>query len=84
MAGSYRHITKEDGSFCGMDLLDNLGDAQEALEECYNMIQWLTNGDKTKIYDAWLNGYFKKCCPIENISMATFEDFWKSSKKITK
>jgi hypothetical protein len=39
MAGSYRHITNGDGSFRGVELLDNLGDACEALEECYDMIR---------------------------------------------
>ena len=42
MAGSYRHIVEDDGSFRGMDLIENLGDAHEALKECYEMIQYLT------------------------------------------
>lgn len=52
MAGSYRHITNDDGSFRGIDLIDDLGDAYEALEECYLMIQFLTGGDKAKIDEA--------------------------------
>lgn len=76
MAGSYRHITNADGSFRGADLIDNLGDAYEALEECYDMIQQLTGGDKKKIHKAWLEGHFKKRCPPENLPMATFERFW--------
>ena len=76
MAGSYRHITKNDGTFRGMENIDNLGDAAEALEECYDMIQWLTHGNKKKIYKAWLKGYFKKECPLENLKLASYEDFW--------
>lgn len=42
MAGSYSHITDDEtGRFIGIDLIDNLGDAYEALEECYGMIQYL-------------------------------------------
>lgn len=42
MAGSYSHITDDDtGRFIGVDLIDNLGDAYEALEECYGMVQYL-------------------------------------------
>jgi hypothetical protein len=70
MAGSYRHITKSDGSFNGINLLDNLGDAYEALEECYAMIKFLTGGNKEKIYKAWLKGM--KMNAREN----TYEDFW--------
>lgn len=76
MAGSYRHITKPDGSFRGTELIDHLGDAYEALEECYLMIQHLTGGDKTKIFEAWREGYFKKCCPPEN-DPGTVEEFFK-------
>ncbi len=76
MAGSYRHITNCNNSFQGIDLIDNLGDAVEALEECYEMIQFLADGDKSKIFEAWLEGYFKKNCPIENLPKATYEDFW--------
>ena len=78
MAGSYRHIVEDDGSFRGMDLIENLGDAHEALKECYEMIQYLTGGNKEKIYTAWLEGYFKKCCPLENLPLATYERFWGS------
>jgi hypothetical protein len=76
MGGSYQHIVNDDGSFRGTDLIDNLGDAYEALQQCYDMIQHLTGGDKTKIYEAWLEGYFKKRCPPENLPLATYERFW--------
>ena len=75
MAGSYRHITKGDGSFYGVELIDNLGDAYEALEECYEMIQYLTGGNKVKIFEAWRDGYFKKYCPPEN-DPGTADEYW--------
>lgn len=43
MAGSYRHIVNHDGSFRGIELIDNLGDALEALQDCYEIIQRLTD-----------------------------------------
>jgi hypothetical protein len=41
MAGSLSHITAEDGSF-RMDLIENMGDAHEALEECHQIIAMLS------------------------------------------
>ena len=41
MAGGYWHITDQQGRFCGLGTVENMGDAYEALEECYGMIQWL-------------------------------------------
>lgn len=53
MAGSYRHmIDKESGQlitnedFIGM--INNLGDAYEMAEECWHMIDILTDGDEQK------------------------------------
>ena len=43
MAGSYSHITDDAGRFAGAGLIDNGGDAYEALEECYGMIWWLAD-----------------------------------------
>lgn len=37
MAGSLSHIIAEDGSFT-MNLIENMGDAHEALEECHQII----------------------------------------------
>lgn len=37
MAGSLSHITDDDGTF-RMDLIENLGDAQEALEEFHQFV----------------------------------------------
>lgn len=77
MAGSFRHVTDNDGAFRGIDLIDNLGDAHQALEECYEMIQYLTHGDQLAIYTAWLEGYFKKHCPPENLPEQSCESFWR-------
>jgi hypothetical protein len=43
MAGSLSHIVNEDGTFT-MDLIENLGDAHEALEECFAIIKRLSGG----------------------------------------
>jgi hypothetical protein len=52
MAGSLNHITSDDGEFIGIDLIDNLGDAYEALEDCFHLIAILSGGDKDKINTA--------------------------------
>jgi hypothetical protein len=54
MAGSYLHIIGDTGRFHGVRLLDHLGDAYEALEECYGMIWLLAGGDAAKVEDARL------------------------------
>jgi hypothetical protein len=76
MAGSYRHVVDDEGEFRGVELIDNLGDAYEALEECVAMIKQLANDDKSVIYQAWLEGYAKPNYPPENIEDCTYEDFW--------
>ena len=43
MAGSYSHCVDDQGRFQGVKLLDDLGDAYEALEEMYGMIWWLAD-----------------------------------------
>lgn len=66
MAGSYRHITTKSGKFRGTELLDNMGDAYEALEECFGMIQLLADFDQGRIqaaanhYEAGLVGRISK------------------------
>lgn len=52
MAGSFGHITDDAGQFIGIALIENLGDAYEALEECFGMIHVLSGGDPNKIEDA--------------------------------
>lgn len=45
MAGSYSHCVGDHGEFLAEEsLLDDLGDAYEALEEMYGMIWWLAAG----------------------------------------
>jgi len=48
MAGSLSHIVGSDGKFT-MDLLDHMGDAREALEECFEIIYGLAKGNSKKI-----------------------------------
>lgn len=46
MAGSWDHITTDDGKFRNVtfaQLIENLGDAHEAAEECYGMVWWLAD-----------------------------------------
>jgi len=45
MAGSLLHIVGDDGKFT-MDLLGTMGDACEALDDCYELIVRLTGGKK--------------------------------------
>ena len=55
MAGSYRHVCNEDGSFRTNDfndMIENLGDAYEACEEMHFMISYLSGGDQNKIKEA--------------------------------
>lgn len=44
MAGSLLHIVDDDTGKFTMDTIENLGDAHEALEECFNIILKLSNG----------------------------------------
>jgi hypothetical protein len=79
MAGSYKHVVDSNGEFRGVDLIDNLGDAYEALEEMYDMIQYLSRGDKHAIYEAWRIGHVAKRLPdrlTEEPELFTYERFW--------
>lgn len=79
MAGSYRHCVSDDGEFRGTELIDNLGDAYEALEEMYDMIQQLSGGDRQKIFEAWRDGHIGKRLPkrlAEEPKLFTYERFW--------
>ena len=51
MAGSLNHIIAPDGGFC-FDLIENLGDAYEACEECFDVIARLCDGDLAKLQRA--------------------------------
>jgi hypothetical protein len=48
MAGSLNHIFDKNHKFT-MDTIENMGDAYEALEECFNVIQYLADGDVERI-----------------------------------
>jgi anti-sigma regulatory factor (Ser/Thr protein kinase) len=56
MAGSYNHCVADDGQlFTPKDLvqmIENLGDAYEAIEEMYGMIWLLADGDADRVEDA--------------------------------
>ena len=44
MAGSWNHLVDEAGRLdLGSGLIENLGDAAEALEQCYDMVQRLAD-----------------------------------------
>ena len=48
MAGSFEMLIAQGGSF-QMDLIENMGDAHEALEDCFNLIAELSGGDMAKV-----------------------------------
>lgn len=48
MAGSLNHIIGKDGRF-KMGSIDTLGDAHEALDECFKIILELSGGDMGKV-----------------------------------
>jgi hypothetical protein len=83
VAGSYRHVTNEDGTFRGADLLENGGDTYEAVEEMHAMIAWLAGqidpaNPRAAIHRAWREGYLR---PLNNgnadiESIAGFDAFW--------
>ena len=41
MAGSLGHVLNDDGSYRGVDLLENMGDMHEAVEEMAFIILWI-------------------------------------------
>jgi hypothetical protein len=55
MAGSYKHCTNEKGEWIGdhfTESIENLGDAHEACEEMFYMIQFLSHENKSLIEQA--------------------------------
>lgn len=51
MAGSLNHIVNDHGAFT-MATIENMGDAHEALEECFDLIALLVDGDREKLWQA--------------------------------
>ncbi len=49
MAGSLSHIVDDETGAFRMDLIENLGDAHEALEECYLLIKSMSGGIKEAV-----------------------------------
>lgn len=79
MAGSYRHIVNEKNEFKGIRNISDLGDAYEALEECYEFIKILTGGDKEKIVETHLEYLRRKGGDVER---AQKYDYWTHKLKI--
>ena len=52
MAGSLMHIVDAETGRFRMDLIENLGDAHEALEDCFMIIHEMTGGSMEEV-----NGY---------------------------
>lgn len=52
MAGSLAHIVDEKSGEFQMDFIENLGDAHEALHECYEIIRVLTDGRAEQVNNA--------------------------------
>lgn len=76
MAGSYRHCVNSKGEFTGIESLDNMGDACEALEEMYWMLQYLSGGSKEKLFEARKEGYCRGRIPEENLPRVTIDNFY--------
>lgn len=55
MAGSLNHIVDEDTGKFTMKNIENLGDAQEALEECYEIIRTLSDGGSMQVINKVCN-----------------------------
>lgn len=65
MAGSLNHIVNENGAFT-MRNIENMGDAHEALEECFDIIAELLNTgisniDRDHDTEGWMKEVCKRC-----------------------
>jgi hypothetical protein len=85
VAGSYGHITDDQGHLdLRAGLIENLGDAGEALTECHGMIQWLAGGDRALIAqaeDQWRDG--PRSAVVEDLDLTPEEaaEMWRQHKK---
>lgn len=73
MAGSYAHLIDDDGSF-RMDLIENLGDAHEALEECFFIIE--TMKARGHSVEGLLDDYYRMC-RNEQPLLSTTPEVWR-------
>lgn len=76
MAGSYRHIVNSDNKFIGCDLIENLGDACSALQDCYAIIKEL-GGTHARIYRAKVTIH-KQLFPNEKFPFS-YHEYWEES-----
>jgi hypothetical protein len=60
MAGSYSHLRDAQTGQFRFDLIENLGDAYEACEECFFLIAYLTGNDQGRIEEA-VTYYYQAC-----------------------
>lgn len=75
MAGSLNHLVTEDGAFT-FDLIDNLGDAHEACEECFDIIAHLVNGDVGRLRAACeaVRAPVPEAVPVQGKRVDDFDD----------
>lgn len=63
MAGSYKHVIDDNGKLRSnedfINYIENLGDAYEAIEEMYYIIQYLSGNDTDSINEA-LEWFYEK------------------------
>ncbi len=54
MAGSFKHVVDDTGSYRGVDLLENMGDMHEAVEQMAFMLLFISRSDdgKASVSDA--------------------------------
>ena len=74
MGGGYIHLTDSDNNFIGTDTIENLGDASEALEECYEIIKELSGGSKEAIYEAAKRAHSRG---FPDCTLGSFEEYWR-------
>lgn len=59
MAGSYKHLTNEDGTYRGPSLLENMHDMGEAVEHMWFMIGLLSGWDRHRVQAA-SDAYYRR------------------------
>lgn len=83
MAGSYKHLVDHNNTPYEpfMDLIENMRDARGCIEELFAMVQYLSGGDKRKIWEAHNEGYCKNAYPHYDPSnpVWSYENYWRSA-----